>query len=240
MRPGNVWSLAFGTAAAVLMVFAAAYGIRRRSMRLASRLKAGSSRRWLDLHVYAGGLFALWVLMHSGFQLPSGWVTWALWLLSLWIALSGLVGRLIQRWIPRLLTSGLSVEALYERIPDLVDQVRERAAKLAEGSSQAVRDLHERRVAPELERPERRWIYFVDATGGIQASLREFRYLKGFLAGEEREQLDELERLYRTKLELDAHYTLQLPLRVWVWLHAPLSGLLIALLAVHLAAVLLY
>ena len=53
-------------------------------------------------------------------------------------------------------------------------------------------------------------------------------------------QIDLLERDYRTKLEIDAHYTLQRALRWWLWLHVPASLVLLVFVAVHLFTVLYY
>jgi hypothetical protein len=239
VRPGNPFAIGYGIAALALLLVAAAYGVRRRAMRPATRGKLGSAAAWLRLHVYGAWLFLLLVLMHSGFNWPQGWVTWWLWGLSVWTVASGVVGQLLQRWIPRLLTSGLSVEVHYDRIPELVADVARRAGELAAGSSREVRALYQR-IAPELAEPTRRPIYFLDITGGIQSKLREFKYLRRFLAAEPREELDELENLYRTKLEIDAHYTLQLPLRWWLYLHLPVAMLLVAFTALHLASVIFY
>ena len=95
-------------------------------------------------------------------------------------------------------------------------------------------------MAPALAAPERGLIFFLDVTGGLQARLAPFRYLEGRLPAAEKAQLAQLERLYRAKLELDAHYTLQRVLRGWLYFHAPLSLLLLMLVAVHVATVLYY
>ena len=240
VRPGNDWALGYGVAALALLLVAASYGVRRRLMSLASRKRAGSSSAWLAVHVYGGVLFLLLVLMHSGFGLPSGWVTWWLWGLSWWVVLVGLGGLFLQRWIPRLLTSGLTVEAHYDRIPELIEGVRERAEKVAAESSPEVRDLYRRVVAPQLAGPRRRALYYVDITGGIQIHLREFTHLFRLLGDEEQRHLREILRLMRTTLELDAHYTLQQPLRWWLYLHLPASMLLLVFVVLHLLAVLLY
>ncbi len=239
IRAGNRWSLAYGIAAATLMALAAAYGARRRMMRLASRFRAGGAAGWLGLHVWGGALFLLLLLMHSGFRLPSGTITGWLWALSWWTVLSGIGGRLLQRWIPRVLASGLTTEVLYERIPELVGEVRDRAAELATGSHEAIATLY-RDLEPELAAPRRRWLFFVDVTAGRERRGRQFRHLRRLLGGEERQRLDRLEELYRSKLEIDAHYTLQTALRLWLYLHLPGSLLLLGLLAAHLYSVWAY
>jgi hypothetical protein len=234
----NAWGLGYGIAAAALLLGCAAYGARRRTMRLSSRL--GRARGWLYFHTYAGLVFLLLVLMHSGFGLPSGWVTWGLWILSIWIALGGLLGLLLQRWIPRRLTSGLSIEVNYERIPELVDEARTRAESLVESCGDSVRAFYERSLSRSFARPRWRWLYFVDITGGRAPRLREVAYLAERLSGEEGEKLEQLRQLYSSKLDMDAHYTLQSALRAWLWIHLPVSIALVALLLVHLFSVLYY
>lgn len=240
VRAGNAWGIGYGTAAAVLLVVVAALGVRRRTMRLSTRLGLGHARTWLDIHIFGGVLFLLLMLMHSGFRLPTGWVTWWLWSLSIWTVASGVLGVVIQKWIPRQLSSGLSVEVNYDRIPDLSREVLARAEELTRDSSEPILDLFERTVAPVLEGPRRRLIYLVDVTGGAQAQLREFRYLRQYLTPEEDKTLDRLEDLFKTKLEMDAHYTLQPILKWWLYIHVPTSMLLVGFFVLHLASVFLY
>ena len=239
IHAGNTWSLAYGIAAATLMVLAAVYGARRRMMRLASRFRAGSAAGWLGLHIWGGSLFLLLMLMHSGFRLPSGVITGWLWALAWWTVVSGVGGRLLQRWIPRMLASGLTTEVLYERIPELVGEIRVRAGELAGGAHEAVAALY-RDLEPEFAAPRRRWLFFADITAGRERRGREFRHLRRLLTDGDRQQLDRLEGLYRTKLEIDAHYTLQQVLRLWLYLHVPGALLLVALLVAHLYSVWAY
>lgn len=237
VSPASVWGLTYGALAAVVLLATSLYGLRRRAMRLVSRLGLGRARSWLYFHVYGGALFLLLVLLHSGFRLPNGVVTWWLWALSLWTVASGLVGLALQQWIPKVLGSGLAIEVLYERIPELVEEIRRKAETLAAASTEPVQALYARRVAPALTGPEWRPIYYFDVTGGKQAQLREFDYLRQFLPGEEKEKLTALGRLYKTKLQIDAHYTLQRALRIWLWIHVPPALVLLAFLALHLYSV---
>ncbi len=240
VRPGNAWGIGWGIAAALLCLGVALYGARRRLMRWVSRRRLGSARAWLDFHLYGGLLFALLLLMHSAFRLPTGALNLWLWGLSLWTVLSGLVGVVLQRWIPKVLSSGLWTEINYQRIPELTEDIRRQAEALAVAASEPVRRLYEHQVAATLSQPRRRLAYFVDITGGLNNKLKEFEYLARFLAGEERQRLAELEHLYRAKLEIDAHYTLQPVLRVWLYLHVPISLAVLALIVLHIAMVVLY
>lgn len=232
--------LGYGIGAAILLGVVLLYAVRRRAVARASRWRLGSAARWLRLHVYGGALFFVLVLLHTGFSLPLGALNWALWLSSLLAALTGFVGLVLQRWIPRVLASGLSVEVLYERVPELVDEIRAAAEELVAGANEPVQVLYQGQIASLLAAPQRRAIYYLDITGGIRSRLKEFRHLHGFLGEGERQKLDELEKLLRTKLEIDAHYTLQQPLRLWLFVHVPVSLILAALVVIHLFQVLYY
>ncbi|MGH1362699.1 MAG: hypothetical protein ACRBF0_04025 [Calditrichia bacterium] len=228
--------LVYGSIAACLLVAAMLYGIRQRRV----KLNWGRSNTWLQLHIYGGGLFLLLMLMHSGFKVPVGWITWLLWTLSFWMTVSGLLGVILQKWIPKLLSSGLNVEVIYERIPDLVLDIRSKSEELVGEAELPLQDFYRQHLAVAFSAPKNRFIYFLDITGGSQARLRQFDYLRALLSRDGRASLNTLESYYKTKLELDAHYTLQKALRWWLFLHAPLSLLLIVLLLLHLFAVVYY
>ncbi len=239
VSPSSVWGLTYGILATVLLVVAALYGVRRRAVKTGTRI-AGRAWSWLWLHVWGGGLFLLLASMHSGFAWPTGALTWWLLLLAWWTVLSGLLGLFLQRWIPRVLSSGLSLEVNYERIPVLVDEVRLKAEALVSQADAAISELYRKSLAPELAAPRRRLVYFTDVTGGIRSRLAEVEYLRRFLPAEEKEKLAELERLFRAKLEMDAHYTLQQALRLWLYLHVPASIVLLGLVVLHVWTVLYY
>lgn len=236
VRAGNWWGLTYGILASLLMVGAALYGIRRRR----PRLRVGKSRTWVLFHIYGGMVFMLLVFMHSGFRFPMGALNWWLWGVSLWVTMSGILGVALQQWLPKILTSGLSVEAVYERIPELVTDLRTRAEKLMETCTDPVQEFYRKSIAGTIAMPQPRLIYYFDITGGIQSRTRQFEYLRRVLSAVEREKLDRLESMFKTKLELDAHYTLQKALRWWLYTHVPLSMVLLLLVALHLYAVWYY
>ena len=231
---------AYGIGACVIFLLVSAYSLRRRFMNLATRLKFGYARVWLTLHIYGGLLFLLLMFLHTGFHLPHGPLAWWLWSVSLFTVLSGLLGRGLQRWIPKVLASGLSVEVLYERIPALVNQLRHNSEALCEESEASVQAFYQKHLAAAMAKPHRHFIYFVDITGGIQGRLARLHYLHGFLEHDDAERLDQLEANYKAKLEIDAHFTLQQALRLWLYLHVPPALLLLLLVGIHVFSVLYY
>lgn len=236
LHPRTTWGRAFGVATALLLGANLAYSVRRR----AARRGPGAAVAWLRYHNLTGALLPLLMLVHTGFNFPAAPVPRLMWASCLWLALSGAVGRLIQRWIPRVLTSGLRTEVVYERIPELVDAIRRRAEGLVAGADESLELLYRHQLAGDLLAPRFRWIFFLDITGGRHRLTQQFDHLRSYLAADGRRQAAELEKLVVTKSELDAHFTLQRGLRWWVLAHAPVGLLLTVLALFHIFSVLYY
>jgi hypothetical protein len=159
---------------------------------------------------------------------------------SLWVTLTGLLGVWLQKWIPVSLSDGLRIEALYERIPELLEQLCAEADELMEGASETLGGFYRRDVRPALERLRPSWSFLIDVRSGRERALDPFRRISPFVDPEERGRVDDLMGLLSDKMELDAQYSLQRLLRHWLLLHVPPAGVLMALLAVHVFAWLWY
>ncbi|MGH7493690.1 MAG: hypothetical protein ACREOO_15035 [bacterium] len=240
IHPYSIWGLTYGTLAAILMAGAGMLGVRRRMNRMALRLRLGQAQPWLQFHIYGGMLAALLMFMHTGFRVPHGVLTWWLWFSTIIVTASGILGVFLQKWIPKILSSGLAIEVLYERIPELIVELREKANELMQTCAEPVREFYRKEVAIVLVRPQPRFIYYLDITGGIHSRIKQFDYLRGLLPVQEKEKLDRLQSFYKTKLEIDAHYTLQRTLRWWLFLHVPLSLVVLVLMMIHLLSVWYY
>ena len=129
---------------------------------------------------------------------------------------------------------------LYERIPELIAEIRDKSEKLLQLCEEPVREFYGKKIAPSLLGPQVRLIYYIDITGGIQSEVKQFNYLSKLLSAEGRQRLGQLQSYYKTKLELDAHYTLQKALRWWLYLHVPLSIILIFLVGPHVYSIIYY
>ena len=237
LHPANAWGLSYGITATVLFLGVMVYSIRRRMMGVR---KLPRTWIYLQFHVYGGALFLLFMFMHANFQLPNGMITWWLWILSIWIVISGLIGIVIQKWIPTVLNTGLSTEVHYDRIPVLIEASGLKAKKLIEMSGELVRDFYTKNLENTFTAPQPRLIYYLDAASSIHKDTQKFDHVRPFLSEEERLRFDELKMIYKTKLEMDAHFTLQRALRWWIYAHAPLSLLLIVLLIVHILSFVYY
>jgi hypothetical protein len=229
--PKRGTGLAFGVLAAGLFVLEMLYPARRPRAR-----PLPSALAWLQWHVYAGGFALVAVFVHSGFRAPSGRLGFWLLALSCWTVATGLLGVWLQKWIPASLAEGLRVEAIYERIPSLVEQLCEEADRLVQGASDVLERFYRTEVRAPLSAVHHSWAFLLDVRGGRERALEPFRRMAQFVEAGERQRVLDLMTIYTEKMELDAHYSLQGILRGWLVLHVPAAGLLIGLLAVHVFA----
>jgi CRP-like cAMP-binding protein/Fe-S-cluster-containing hydrogenase component 2 len=235
-NPKSGVGLFLGILGALAFFFAMAYPARRRRPRT-----FGTAKGWLQAHVYVAGVGFVAALLHAG-GLPHGWFGWTLLALSAWVVGGGLIGVVIQKLVPATITEQLRVEALYERIPALVEAMLAEADARVEGSGARMESFYRDQVRPVLQTPQPSWSYLLDPRGGRERTLEPFRRLAPFLEGEDKEVLDDLLTIVIEKLELDAQYRLQYVLRRWlgVTAHVVAGGMLMAFLVVHIAVWLLY
>jgi hypothetical protein len=231
--PSDVWGLSFGVLAAVLMVLEALYGLRRRLRYWP--LKHG--QRWLQVHVYGGTLAALFVLIHTGFRWPGGTFGWLLLTLTAVTTVSGLLGVAAQKIVPQTLTHAIGVEAIYERIPEMVADIREEAEETIQGAPDMLLNFYGSRVRPALAGPSISLGYLMDVRTGRQGHLTDFEGIRSFVSGPDRDRVERLQALVIRKMELEAHYTWQTVLRLWPFVHVPIAMALMATVVAHIVAV---
>ena len=143
---GDWWGMSFGIAAAALMVVAAFYPMRRRLTMWPLR----TAQAWLQFHVYGSTLAAIFVLIHMGFRWPAGQFGWWLLGLTAWTTASGLLGVMMQKWVPVILSDQLTVEAIFERIPELVASRYREAETLMTDAPDVMQRFYLSQVRPAL------------------------------------------------------------------------------------------
>jgi len=232
--PKRGLGLAFGIFAALAFGVEMLYPARRPRAR-----PFGTAKAWIQLHVYMGALAMLAVLIHSG-GFPRGSFGWWLFLLSLWTTLSGLLGVWFQKTLPAALAEGLRVEALFERIPDLVEQLVVEADTLVAEASEVLERFYQQDLRPSLANLRPSWSYVFDVRSGRERALDPFRQISAYVGLDEKGKVDDLMNLYTEKIELDAQWSVQRVLRLWLWLHVPPAALLMALVVIHVFAWLWY
>jgi hypothetical protein len=234
--PRDWWGMSFGIAATMIMIVAALYPLRRRLTVWPLR----TAQAWLQFHVYGSTLAAIFVLIHIGFHLPVGQFGWWLLGLTMWTTVSGLLGVALQKWVPIILADQLTVEAIFERIPELVASRYREAETLMTDAPDVMQRFYQSQVRPTLAELSPSWSFLVDAHSGHERRLSAFHHIQAFIPDKDRERLADLQTLVIEKMELDAHFTLQRLLRLWPILHVPPAMCLLVAIAVHIAAVVYY
>jgi len=200
-----------------------------------------SSENWLQFHIYAGLLTGVLFAVHVSYKIPGGWFQRMLASLYLLVMASGIFGLIISRTIPRRLTTR-GGEVLFERIPSLRLQLREQSEKLAlqsvaQSKSGTIADFYWRELSGFFAGAKNLPGHLLEARGPINHLLARINEVNRYLNGEERATMDEIAGLVRQKDGLDYHQAHQLLLRIWLFVHIPLTYSLLLFILVHVVLV---
>ena len=232
-QPGRFWGLTFGIIAAALFFNAGLYPLRR-------RLRAkplGTVQQWLQLHIYGSVIALLFVLIHVGFRLPAGAFGWWLFGLSVWTTLTGVIGVMLQKWVPVQIARNLKAEAIYERIPELVKKLADEANAVVAGGGEALVRTYDDDIRQLMAAPAPRWGYLFDVRQARVLQVEPLRRIETFVEGTDRDKLRDLTLIVHEKIDLDVHMSLQRALRAWLVTHIPAAVVLLGLLIIHVFAV---
>lgn len=228
----------FGIIASLSLLVSIMYAYRRREIKRFLSRRWDNAVSWRNLHLYGGLTFAVAFLIHVEFSLPTGLFSWMLYILSWWTIIAGILGWFMQWWLPRKLTTSTQTEVVFERIPSLCNNLRDKCAKIAETCPAILADFHNTTIANFMLKP-----YLVSPIQAIQMRTKifsQFEILKARLPYEQKHEVEEMAYHVRAKFDLDTHFTLQTILRLWIYLHAPASFLLALFVLFHIFAVIYY
>lgn len=202
-------------------------------------LPLGNSETWLQIHSYLGFFTVLLFLIHLDFRLPRGWFEATLASLFALVAGSGIMGLIFSRVLPRRLATR-GGEVIYEKIPAMRHALQAEAEKLALGGdakSPAIAEYYARGLAGFFDGPKNSWQHLVESRRALNMLLAELEDLRRTGSDTERATLDKLAALVRQKDGLDYHRALQLLLKLWLFVHIPLTYSLLLFTALHIALV---
>src|SRR5438552_542013 len=124
-RGGSALGLTFGIIGYALMLYAGLIGARKK----VPTWRIGRAQTWMRGHIWLGLLSLLLILFHGGFAFR-GPLTTLLMVLFFIVIGSGVVGALVQHYVPGLMTSRVPMETIYEEIPHVRAQLRDEADRL--------------------------------------------------------------------------------------------------------------
>jgi hypothetical protein len=126
-RGGSAPGLAFGAIGFGFMIFAALLGARKR----VPVWRIGRAQAWMRGHLWMGLLSLPVILFHSGFHFGGTLTSVLLWLLMITVA-SGLFGAALQHYVPRVMTTDVKLETIYDEIGSVRKLLREEADRAVE------------------------------------------------------------------------------------------------------------
>src|SRR6266403_3620164 len=126
-RGGSAIGLIFGVVGFGFMIFAAALGARKR----VPTWRLGCAKSWMRGHLWLGLLSLPLVLFHGGFHFGGTLTRVLMWLLIITV-FSGAFGAALQHYIPRVMTSDVPLETIYDEIGRVRMLLREEADRSIE------------------------------------------------------------------------------------------------------------
>lgn len=144
-RGDSTIGLIFGTVGFAFMIFTALLGARKR----VPTWRLGRAQAWMRGHLWLGLLSLPLILFHAGFHL-GGTLTRVLLGLLIITVVSGLFGAALQHYVPRMMTTDVPLETIYDEIGNVRNSLREEADRAVESlcGSMALTN----RVSKEAER----------------------------------------------------------------------------------------
>lgn len=215
-----------------IVLFLSCYNLRKR---LSFIPILGSSRAWMQIHIYFGFIAVVVFLFHIGFRVPDGKFEILLASLFAFVSASGFYGLYITRVVPKKLTA-VSEEYVFERIPSLRAQLKNQAREIVFGCAKlapALVDFYLEKLAAYFESP-RNAVYYAVPNGRLRRSLmRELANIDRYLPEDGRKPSQELKSLITKKDDLDFHFAMQGRLKLWLFAHIAATYSMLILAVFH-------
>ncbi len=247
--------LIFGVCAALIFVFAAMLGARRKK----PAWRVGRVQIWLKAHIWLSVLTIPLVLLHSGFSLGGPMTQLLLGLFAV-VMVSGFWGLALQHIFPRAMKDRLPQEVIFEQIPHILEQLRTEAKKMRESlepvpaptvavaasATTAAADAPVKTELPDESITVLKGFLDLEALpylaarrgkklhlGDWRTSSELFRTLKISVTPTWHADVQKIQDWCDERRQLDRQTRLQHWLHSWLFVHAPLSFLLLILTAWH-------
>jgi hypothetical protein len=236
---GSWFGYILGTAGVLLILWLSMLGIRKRNITRGR----WSLKAWTSAHVYLGLALIVVALLHTGFQF--GWNVHTLaFVLMMMVILSGVYGITVYAALPQGLSdsrSEMTGPQMIEAVNSLDKQIQAAAQPLSdEDSAVVLGSLGEdpfgggvwRRLTGSYPRC------------GNRAALRTMRGRLGQAGGKQAAALEQvvtlLERKAAALQRVRGYVQRRALLEIWLYVHVPLTFVLIAALLAHVLSVFFY
>ncbi len=121
-RGGSALGLAFGILGFAFMLFAGLLGARKK----VPVWRLGRAQTWMRGHLWLGLMSLPLILFHGGFHFGGTLTRVLMWLLIV-VAVSGVLGAVLQHYLPQRMTGDVPMETIYDEIANVQAQLLEEA-----------------------------------------------------------------------------------------------------------------
>lgn len=199
---------------------------------------------WLQFHIYAGLFSGVLFLAHIAFRMPTGVFETVLAGVFALTFLSGVFGLIISRRLPKRLTRR-GEQVLFERIPAYRRELMDRAELVVErgvkdSGARSVADFYESKLRAHFLGGRHFLAHLFQSNAPRHAIVGAMESHKRYLGAAECEVMDDLRDLALQKDDLDFQHACQTLLRLWLFVHIPLTFSLLVFAAVHTLLVVTY
>src|SRR5688572_10758827 len=207
------------------------------------RRRAGALRYWMLVHVYAGVVAGVVLLLHSGARL-GGVGEGLLYVVFDLVILSGVVGIVAYIVAPRIMTRIEGEPLLVEDLEARRDELQKQSASILEQSEGWLKEEIRDRIYPRFSSRAFLWRQLSrrEELKSLLAQAREEFKLHTMRTAthEERELLLSAVETAVTLRRVDALLVLHRTLRSWIPIHVVSTAAMLALMIVHIAQVVFF
>lgn len=132
-RGGSTLGLVYGSLGFGFMLFAGLLSLRKKF----PIWRIGRAQTWMRGHLWLGFLSFPLILFHGGFHFGGSLTRLLMWLF-IFVFVSGILGAVLQHFLPRFHTTQLPMETIYEQIDRVRGQLEEEAKRLVEETCAAL------------------------------------------------------------------------------------------------------
>ena len=259
---GSAIGLTYGIAGFALMVFAGLLAARKK-VRI---WRIGRAQTWMRGHLWLGLLSFAIILFHAGLTFGGSLTAIMMWIFFV-VVVSGIVGAVLQHYLPRLMLTRVPMETIYEQIPHVRAQLLVEADTIVSdacGGLAVVTDPAAERVlagASKLQTAVRidaddaaplREFYLAEMRPFVESprdshplAVKEhteqvFARLRTLLPQTFHGALVDLENICEEERQLSRQHKMHAWLHGWLLTHIPLSFALLVLAIIHIVTALRY
>lgn len=259
---GTAMGIVYGAAGLGLMIFAGLLGAREK----VPAWRVGRMQTWMRAHLWLGLLSFPVILFHAAFSFGQGLSWWLMFLFTV-VTASGILGTMLQQYLPRTMTRQVPLETTFEQIDEVRKQLIAEAEELVEAACAPPKPAPAAKTEPagsaavataalvapseSATRLQSSWettirVYLEYATciRRFRVKRREvlhtLRQLRTLLPPPLHDTVASLEDICDEAWQLRRQTILHYTLHGWLMVHIPVSYALLALSVVHAVVALRY